>query len=1150
MLRQKKRKGSSKVRRNDLVRRIAFAKYVEHVLLQMPKVPATTTSRYGLRFLAEVLFDRTYQLSATEPSDQKQEINAKSSVSRDFRNGKKIKTISEFVEVMHLVRQRVGSYVVHTDRGDLTLQHVPPLSDRQVLEAFQVFTRFSNEELKLLGLPENSHHPLLQESFINLSTYRGKHLKKIPDIYREVYQLSLNCERSASVENEFGNLDEVREYVESRFENSYQGAYRLKNEIGNAISHLLVQAGTGQSRFVQLNDQDEYIRNHISARYLNQLVDSIQTNDYLSDRFPLYLKNITLETVEPFSLPTPSDNPNDSFLSKKLLDLQLSRYRNVALIDNHFSQLATYPVMRAIGHFYIRVDSKKLNSGKHYAEKQYKGFSQNAHLKMRRSIGTDVQVHFTVSTTGIGVTNSLLVKVVNQALLSDINGLRETFFPVAHDLFVHQINSNQRVLSPVINHSFVQLCDNETVDRAMQLSCSRDKIYTYEECSAYDTRGVGNYGDLDILLGAANAALTSRLHAISKTDIGPEGYLLGIIERIEQQALLDDAQKLLTGYPFSSIALTNQLNTQLIERAVKQKSSNSFVLFNARLTIVETLLTEGTYRKAYCHIQWVHSLLKQASDESVAWVEKYNSRPHRERIEDKEELESFNLIPSQLLARYEICLAKYLTILEEEEESNYFLGLFQAEKITRKKIVEQAWIHLIRAEMHLTVHLIKHQIIDEISQATFQPYYRLLAQIYYNRAKLFLWYPSILSIDNSDYELPITRENKLYETKGYVNQGRLFLFERARVYAACDGHHELYIISTAYQCRTWLIHAFTMNFHEFQAPGDTVRFNRQDCFAWAKKLRDHAILQYASIGQHCYQAIKENSGFGEGAEDRQYSRLRVQNLPQIRETFGSNGPSYDVVTGVLYLDMDYLAVRRHMVDDDHPESNQAIYLFGPKACHLFLIRGLYYLSNNDLTEFPSQTDSKKADRSMSLKDWGYKLERCYRLFNYAWSIASNGCGLEFSSEPSIEKRITREMGAAEKYGIESGITDNHAISVWNLYPHGTIEISAMGKVFAAACIALLCCITQDEAVMSKHRHEMHKLLDTVPCSDQYQINASLEKEMHGQKRLNGYLIKYLERCAKLIQTVANTTENRDTNTAEFKEIRDKLLTEMFSLTAL
>ncbi|MEM0979545.1 MAG: hypothetical protein AAGH78_04640 [Cyanobacteria bacterium P01_H01_bin.58] len=1127
----------------DESRSLKLVDYILCVLLRLPKRSRTQYGKFKPRGLGDYV--------CGIPFDDK---NVATDHGNKFLAGKKTKTIGQLVAILNQVRKRItDKYVIEQRRGDNLQTNVSPPTDAQLLEALQIFTRLTREEIHLLGLPAHCQHPLLQQAFIHFATRPVSEGQKLPDVYRQVYQLSLTKENRTDGEQTLSNRQAIEGYIQKEIEDIDD-----QQKVKNAINRLLLQAGTGQARFLAVDDQERYIQQYLNSAFLDRFIQIVLTNNKLTREFPIYLKKITLESVGPFPVPVPSNDPDKGVLSKTLLVLRSRGNVKRAPVDQLFPQLPTRSVMRVTGHFYIRLNARTIQPGK-----DYRGFLYKVHKRMRDQVGDKVRVHFTVTSTGIGGTNSQITKALNGALLTDIDGLREDYFPIAHDVFIKQINVNQRVLSPVISHSFVHLCHNETIAQAMQVSCKDAGICRYEDFSGHSPRGEGNYSNFDTLRSSANAALLARLQAISNTGIDPENYVAGLLARIEQQYLLDEAKAYVSSYPFSSFAQESWIQTHLLDEVAGQQRSDSHVLYNARLTIAETFLSEGAYRNAYPHLRWLKERLHQDSEDGITWLTDYDERQPQKPSQVSQNEVAFKVVSGQILTRYEICLANYLTTIDEEleQEMSYFLDLFNRTEVTQTDLIEEAWRRLTRAEQHLTVRMIKYHIVDEVSQATFQPYYQLLAQIYLHRARLFIWHPSLVAPNNAGYRPPTQASSVPRSDPKHACWGRLFLLERARVYAACDGDSSLYVTCTANQCWAWLMTAFVMP----QDGLDDDYLAKENCLSWAWRLRNHALLHYAAIGQSCYHTIKEKSGLSEelignlAGQRHIFGNYRIDPIPVIRETIGEDNPGYHAASQVLYLDMGYLAVRRGEIDSDNPESTESIYLFGPQACYLFFIRGLYHLCSDDKKEFDKSTPvGKNSKQELSLQEWDKKLEKCYRLFTYAWAIADDGCAIDQNPTHDGHWHIMRYENKSngeknDKNEGDRGIPDAHAASVWDLYPHRVTEIADLGKLFAAVCAVLRLYTaynpqTHQQEHQKRHR-EIQGLLDRLPITEDFYLAPNLKKALHNQHRYNGHIATYLRQSAKKIMDMTSDVKG-ELLPSEIANEKDKLLTQIFDLDAL
>ena len=374
--------------------------------------------------------------------------------------------------------------------------------------------------------------------------------------------------------------------------------------------------------------------------------------------------------------------------------------------------------------------------------------------------------------------------------------------------------------------------------------------------------------------------------------------------------------------------------------------------------------------------------------------------------------------------------------------------------------------------------------------------------------------------------------------------------ERARLFAACHGGIIRYNNYTAYQCRFWLMTAYSS-----AAGTDEIGFSVAECMRWAEQLRNHALLHYKAIGRQAYYSIKEKSGLEGKLRTSDYGRIQVESICTINETRDEE-PGCEKVgdQSILTLDMRYLAVKRGCVDANNPKSAEVIYLFGPETCHLFLIRGLYFLCSNQAEEFQpielSKGGKEITSSELDLADWRYKFEHSYRILTYAWAIAGDGCGIEDVNSDDAQDKIDRRITRCNYEGpdfIPNERRDRHSESVWNLYPFRVSEIAELGKVFAAACAALRCYTDEDRTVRLA---EMNDLLDSLPGGAHYQVNPQLIKSMKGQQRMNSSLISYFRRCSDVIRKWAGDSENKVFNSQAIGFAREELIKELFALNAM
>ncbi|MEM6598064.1 MAG: hypothetical protein AAF635_07835 [Cyanobacteria bacterium P01_C01_bin.69] len=1104
-----------------------------------------------------------------------------------------LKSVEELVKVIAnvdeaLTEQTDGLYLSkHTNRKiKLT---APKLTRESVIRAFQILSQLTWEERQKIGHCADDHDMLINQAMLNLAQYHDLHDQKR---IMELYKASIGVEIASIESAPFESPDEMRSHIESIFGEAHRAPYlesldeetilNLKEKAVNAVERLLFQAGTGQIRFMTVDDQDSYVRSYLTPAFLKRMVQVVSENNLLNQDFPIYLKNITINHPGPLPLPKRTERQRYSYFNKELLEMsyQSDGYTYLsAPVDKRLEQLLSQSVTQSVNEFCIRIDESE------DASSQYQPFSEDVYEEIKNKIDGHVRVHFTVRSTGVGGGLSQVVRSINAALFWDVSCLQQDFFfPIAHDVMVHQEIIHKNTPSPVWSHNLVKLCRSRTIKDALWQSLESSEtesdnqpaekanvIRAYEEFAFVDPEGRGDYCEFGMFASAAKAALQARLRAVKNAGISAIAYRNSLLRREEQQHILKTAKRMVSGYPFSAFAMESYLQTELFSRLTQEaanatavEDSFSYVVCDAYLTLVETFLSEGVYRKAHKYLAELHTRLGKSSANWIAWCKSYTGESI-EGVPDKDEADSFSGV---LLVRYELCIAEYFYVLDCEEEcrtdnnAEYFIGVDPVKAVS--STVELAWKALDRAEQLLMVRLAKYHVINEISQATFHPYYRLLSRIYLLRARIMIVHPCTAGLFLSvAFRLPTDYPFKAdYRTKpGCIQGGQLFLLERARLYAACDGDNDVYVTATAYQC--WSVLMATIETDaaiEINQQGTPIQIPVEDCLPWARKLRDHALLQYEETGRRCYHEVKELSGISNAFLDKladkwhRFSDYEIEPIPAIRETIeecpgrrilekkGAQKNGVEEVE-VLFLDMEMLSLRKGWVDSTNPQSMQAIYLFGPQSAYLFFVRGLYHLFSNDQQEFSRDKNQPSPE---TLAQWDKKLKECYRLFNYAWATADDGCTIEKTKERTVEKTDSEcKQWKIMRYAPKSmsPIPDDHAASVWDLYPFRVAEIDDLGKVFAVACASLRLYTSEDRATRVQ---EIDWLLERLHREKDIADNPDCAEALKGQKRYNGHLYRRLLKCQAEIQKTIDGADGAELDLSKMKKEKTRLLEKIFS----
>lgn len=1011
------------------------------------------------------------------------------------------------------------------------------LTQEDTLATLVLLTELTPQERQALGLTPGDGLTLLQRALLILQTSGGlKNYEMLLQLYKSAVGLDF-----ASGEPPLENLEEVDSLIENAVEKAL--GYlpdRSRKSLGSGtpspsrgdtvadltlkakreIRRLLARSGNQQSLVPSSTVIDSYIRHYLHQAFVAKLAQTVVNNERLTDQFPVYLKRITLEASGPLPFADKDlgrlqvDGPYPALLHPALRRLDQGSEGADTLPGPGNYELASQEATRVTAEFYVKVPL---------------GYQPVVRRVFQRLASEDqLRIDFALGSTGIGGSLSHVIKVINTALLSNISCLWE-FFPIAHDVTCTQEIIRDNVPSPVWAHSLAQLCRKETVGETIR-KCDRTSLRSYAEFAFADPIGQGDYCGFDFLLSQAQAALQARLQAIRNAGVEPQRYLQHLCQRTEQWLALQDAWSYLRGYPFSSLAMIGAIDEEILQPNVGVRPltrADSYIYFDACLSIVEALLDEGSYRPAHKFLVRLQ-VLEELVQQGLAVIQPGHSLDP-----------SFEVFSGALIVRYLMCRANYYYLYDTEETDSQYLPPGCGPDINREGLIQRAWQMLDQAQHHVTVRLRKYVVINEVSQGTFHPHYNLLARIAFLRAKMLLFFPR--SVPRDEQFLPTDRFVGQQRTLASIHWGRLYLAEKARLYAAADGDSEVYACYAALQCWLHLIAAYA-NREELTLPAAPSRDRStsdqtlapEQCLQWAKRLRDHALISYAETGRRCYYQIKEKSGLPKQIEE--FGRYSIQKLPAIFETRGEEyaqpNPSNPEF---LVLDMSLLAVTPDdlpKISPNHP--TQSIYLFGTNACYLFFARGMYLLCSDVSFEFES------LDHLTQPIAWIPKLQRAMRLLNMAWGTAEEGGHIEKKEENKKRKRyITRHFHrdvTAHEY------IPPEVASVRDLYPRRVTEIADLGKVFAAACMVLQLPLSPEAEQVQLHA-DLHKLLGTIHRA--HNLNRTERALLLRQPRYNGHTHNYLSQAKAILLQQAEIARIMSPS-SELKPYRDSLLKTLFS----
>ncbi len=972
---------------------------------------------------------------------------------------------------------------------------------------------------------------------------------------------------SPSPREGFANRQEIEAFLRGLLTGNDSKHY--PSVIG-AVRSILVKGGIRPLYFRGEIADESYILRYLSRSFLFRLAQSVKANRTIRESFPIVVSAVSVESVGPFPL-----REKDTLLDFGLLSLDVANgaernsdnpHKLTDWRDRDISTLAKRHSYRVTVQFQVRFTQDELRDCPEL-------YGQEAFQRMIEVVEDRVHFNFAVSSSGIGGTLSQVIKILNKALIGDITCLRD-YFPIAHDVMINQVFEGNNVSSPTWSHSLALLCDRNFLCQAMNESARARTIRPYGQFAYADVVGRGDYCEFDLLLSSTRAVLQSRLQAIKATGIDPETYIRQLCRRVVQQDLLHQARSRVTSYPFSTLAQQAQLQTANLLKHDGQTGEAVEIIYDAYLTMAETFLVEGGYRQAYPYLHQLATTFEFAAYSSQG--RKWLNRFERGQGDGEDEFELFS---GARLIRYELCRAAYYYQLdldfETQERSEYLWELAsQGQDLSQTRLIaEYAWDALNSAEDHVQVRLAKYTIINEYSQARFTPHHQLLAQIYFLRAKLLIFFPRKVPKDQQPAQLRIPLDicdaadsGMTRKRVDVIRAGQIYLLEKARVYAGSDGNSALYAYYTSYQCWAYIMAAFS----SLETPVVRCQHSEYDldftltqgeCLERAKQLRDHAIVFYAETGRRCYYRIKEKSGLKKSSQETDET-YAIEDIPVLRESFHEGDAGLNILQpqsasteeiNVLNLDMLLQSVRRADVQGSSGNPDETIYLFGPNACYLYFARGLFHLCSDNKHEFLNKDDKTDMDTQLeTLEDWINKLTRAHRLFNYAWAIADDGCNLETVSTPDDGATVD---SAEPKFRVSRnfkpvGDERGEVFSVRELYPHRVTEIADLGRIFAAVSLKLLLLLQTKEARAS-YQQEIESLLEDVHAAQRCRLGKSQSSQalLGGQIRYNGNLQEYLQDCKDAIRRLSVPSDGFDslqTRPDQVKEIRNQLLRDIFA----
>jgi hypothetical protein len=1038
----------------------------------------------------KVNYSQTTKLFGREGADFAQRIYKDICTTEDpnrptCRNGAAKLTTGKLVELLAGLQKGLQDSLANSKKPNIEDEQIPKfLKIEDILTVFQKLTELSSEEKEQLGLSHFTEELLLQQVLLNIGIYRDRISQEtVLKLYKA--SIGLNFETTTITDIPSNQEDLIRQttkdilsYIPERWSYKQEKLTYLIEKVETAIQKIKFQAGIKKDDDPSAQD---FTQKYLTPNFLKIITRSVIENQTLNEEFPVYIRSFKIEQLQPLPL-----RFRDGLLNPDIF-LPEEKTNNPGLESQYAYQVTVY--------FYLKKSPEKTQD-------------------------------FYVTSSGVGGQLSQIIKVINKTLLWDVECLRDRYFPIAHDLIINQEVIQNNMTSPVWSHSLVKLCTLEGIQKALIQNIK------YEQVSYLDVVTRGDFCIFDFLESLGKSALQARLRAIKNTGVNPSRYLENLSERIQRVDSLRKAKSFLNFYPFSLNAMESHLKESLFKDGQKNDTSSSEELpslchYDGYLSIIDGYLIEGLYRNAYKLLEQL-SHLKEISGRGIQWDKKQKEF----NLEENNQLKFFS---SALLVRYELSRANYFYLLDTEDRDDNYIPREELPNYERSTYVQFAWQALKNAETHLHIRIKKYHAINEISQSLFHPYFFLLANINFLRAKLYLFFPQDAVTNIKDDNSPLS------DGRYGFHYGRIYFLEKARLDTARNGETELYTCYTAYQSWAYIMAGYRINESVNLGKNNkriSIDFKKDNCLDYAKKLIEHSLRAYAEIGRKAYYQIKEKSGV---LGYRTYGNRKIENIPPIRETeqnyCSEQENSEKCLQGchqnILYINMSLLWIQE--LNGRELEYNEKIYLFGTKACTILFALGIYELcSNLGQSIYPiSETN-----------DWKVKILRAYRLFSYAWAIAEDGGKtiIEDGEQKKyrIERLDFREKNARNPDEYHSPEVD----SVRDLYPHRITEIADLGRVYAIGCNLILMNLSKQENEQKERKKDIQDIMKKF-----HDISRMSSELTEKQSRFNGHLATYLKRVENIVNRELNEFDRCKTEEIsedKIEQLRERIVKDLFA----
>ncbi|PZO36784.1 MAG: HypX (modular protein) [Pseudanabaena frigida] len=1006
-------------------------------------------------------------------------------------------TLSKLVEILNGIQEYRAQKSLNAKDVDDLKTKPQSLTRVEKLRALRKFVELSIDERQQLQIEVNPNQVLIQKLLEDITDpikgLDNKNIARLCKLTLNIYQSLRTNDLDSSVSENISWHDFIEEVVTKLLDEYFPTSSQLNNivselvdKVKREINRVEFQCGINQMRSLLA---DEIKLDKHQSNVLSKSFVKQLTQSVVENEILTDEFPIYLKYIE-----IENKQPLPLYIKQEeeqigLLNLKLLEIDRNSNVDLNSEIVKSIDGLERQFAYKVKVHFY-INPPHGYESRFPKEFEKQT----KNSHGGSL--NFYEEITGIGSPVSNILGAINRVLFWDIPVLKD-YMPIANEVFCYEEVIGQSSHSPVWCKTVVRMCKRDDVEHSINENC------TYDETSTNQELACGEYCGFDLLEVVAKSSLLARLRAIKQTGIDTKKYLTQLCHRIEELYIFRESKRLLNFYPFSLIAMEGKLEETIFANGMYRSKDAAFnftetelgqpwslVAYEAHLTIADGYLQEGLYRvgKKYLDVIEPHIEKKYLSDLEIA--------------------------------KYWLCQFRYHYLTDLDDSENTGSDRYQS--------IQNALLSLDSAEFYVKRRLHKYYKIGEFSQSNFHPFFYILSRVLAFRAKIYMYASTYTSRSGGRWE-------SLLEP--------IRLLEQARIYAARDGSESYYAYWSAYQSWNYLTLAYLGDFER------NSQISREACLDWAKRLIDHALLCYSSIGKECYQEIKDNGGKVTGIARpepeeitsvsqqsgiispkfyEQYGSVEVQVVPLIRElpinlSYGDTHyfQGYDPSNHVLSIDMSILK---------HPSSvsSETVYLFGTHSALLLFAIGMYELCGEQVSEELVQS----------------KIAKALRIFTYSWAIAKDGT-------------ISHGEDNDRKFYLDRKFEQNHDKTgdslVMGLYPHRLTDFADLGKIFAALCQAILLIHQSNQSNNESENStapitwdDVESLIDSLhDCCEPSSLKS---REVLEQARYNGHFDSQFHKAKTYF---AQLKQKRNIQTNSTKEsiinIRDKLVKDIFKI---